>query len=78
MEMRGSVLALGIVAASNVAAREAEAKVDPLHAQLEAFLASFRRAGLYGANETEMTALWHALVCRTNRAATGERGAGSD
>lgn len=64
MEMSGSVLTRRIVAASNVAAGEAEAKVDPLHTQLEAFLASLRRAWLYGADKIEMTALWHGSVLR--------------
>jgi hypothetical protein len=38
--------------------------VDPPHAQLEAFLASLRRAWLHGANEIEMSALWHGSVLR--------------
>jgi hypothetical protein len=61
MEMSGSMLAPRLVAASNVAAAETEPEVDPLHPQLETFLASVRGFWLYGTNLIEMSAVSHGI-----------------
>ena len=59
MEMRCSMLAPRLVAASNVAAAEAEPEVNPFHPQLETFLASVRRVCSYRTNLIEMSAVSH-------------------
>ena len=59
VKMRRRVPALGIIAASDVAADHAETKVNPGHPRLETFLASLWRTRLNGANGIEVATVCH-------------------
>ena len=64
VKVRRGVSALGIIAASDVAADHAETKVNPGHPRLETFLASFWRSRLHGANGIEVATVCHRGLCQ--------------
>jgi hypothetical protein len=57
-----SVFADRIVATSDVSTCHAEAKMNPLHPQLETFLATLGRSGVDVPNEIEMAAFFHGVL----------------